>query len=111
MIAMRKGRMKASFLKSEGDVRSHTRYHFVYGTVGRLVCAENEATGATGDGDNKAGEGSGAPAKSANPVVIQCKYSDLSSYVWLWSYAGSLYVPASSPAGTGDGDGFPPRIF
>lgn len=39
-----KGMMKASFLKSEGEVRSQTRYHFVKGTaVGAVWWSGKEA--------------------------------------------------------------------
>jgi hypothetical protein len=49
-------------------VRSHTRYHFVYGTMGREVGNDEGKFAEEMDaGDMEAGDGSGAPAKSAKP--------------------------------------------
>lgn len=80
--------------------------------------------GVIGEGDATAGDGSGAPAKSANParlcqcmnkLVIEIRESHgggLGAARELWG-SFKLNVPASSPAGTGDGEGegLPPRIF
>lgn len=63
-----KGIMKASALKSEGEARSQTRYHFVYGIwVGRVEWESKEAAvGALDEGlDENMGEGEGGEAKSS----------------------------------------------
>jgi hypothetical protein len=49
-------------------VRSHTRYHFVYGTKGRVVGRDEATFGEVREEIIEAGDGSGAPAKSAKPM-------------------------------------------
>jgi hypothetical protein len=54
-------------------VRSHTRYHFVNGTTGREVGNDDGRFAEEMDaGDMDAGDGSGAPAKSAKPKERSC---------------------------------------
>lgn len=56
-------------MKSRGVVRSQTRYHFVYGTgeVPGFAAPNAEVAGVAADEatEMEAGDGSGAPAKSA----------------------------------------------
>lgn len=61
------GRMNASWMKSCGEVRSHTRYHFVKGTCPGTADPEGdkEGTPELAESTIEAGAGSGAPAKSA----------------------------------------------
>lgn len=63
------GMMNASWMKSCGDVRSHTRYHFVKGTWPGTAPAvpegAKEGTPELAESRIEAGAGSGAPAKSA----------------------------------------------
>jgi hypothetical protein len=68
--------MKASWMKSCGDVRSHTRYHFVKGTCpGTAPAVPDGANVGMPELEStiEAGAGSGAPAKSAKSVVQQEK--------------------------------------
>ena len=59
----RKGRMYISSLKSLADVRSHTRYHAVYGRLSpRAVGAACAAPVPVVKDEMAAGVGSGAPA-------------------------------------------------
>lgn len=50
------------------DVRSHTRYHLVYGTSGFAVGNDEAILGEETEERIDAGDGSGAPAKSAKPL-------------------------------------------
>lgn len=64
MITRINGKTNASWMKSLGLVRSHTRYHFVYGTPEETVAEPAEPAALNGDGDD-----SGTPEKSAKPVA------------------------------------------
>ena len=60
------GRMYSSCLKSAGEVRSQTRYHFVNGTAPTVeVGAPGDSKDGVANDEREAGSGSGAPAKSA----------------------------------------------
>lgn len=69
-MRMTNGMMNASWTKSCGDVRSHTRYHFVKGTCPFTAPpgvpeGANEGIPELEESTIEAGAGSGAPAKSA----------------------------------------------
>lgn len=69
-MKMMNGTMKASWAKSLGDVRSHTRYHFVKGTCPGAATpgasdGAKEGTPGIEESAMEAGPGSGAAAKSA----------------------------------------------
>jgi hypothetical protein len=62
-----------SCTKSCRDVRSHTRYHLVNGTPGPVGSPVEAAGEEPMVADKGAGEGSGAPAKSAKSILYEKK--------------------------------------
>lgn len=90
-------KMTPSCLKSLGEYRSWTLYHFVYGRatpVEKAVAPLKVAS--EGIVEKEAGDGSGASAKSAKSIIVSKA-----------SRNQHLYAP-ESPAGIGEADGFAP---